>query len=403
MRDILAPYYQRVSLKYANLYPKFMTIDFQEAYFIKETSSELRERIKQVAQFVKTSEAAQIYAWILHDGIFLADPPLPNQEIPLAEKLLGDNAGVFQYMIATSPLPLIQKNYIKHGFQEEFIPKILLWISGTSQIYTSGHHGLPGHNLQQTRWIKNYLNCELFSIGRLEYLRGTAQEWLPAIYLHKKTKRPIAFCQDGWILHNQKIIMNEKDQKENYFHSTLKVSGDSVTGYPITPNGQYHPNIKKTISLQEYMPLLQPDDIVPSIHIPGGGKMTPDAIKSSLLEAKEFFAKHFNNPIKLFTCCSWILNPYWQRFLPNSNLSDFQRNLYSCIPIFTKGTDGLFFIFGHDNGNINDFPADNSVRRAFHQLAAEKEKPFSGNGFILTADIEKYGTQYYREKANIQE
>ena len=57
-------------------------------------------------------------------------------------------------------------------------------------------------------------------------------------------------------------------------------------------------------------------DNVLEIHIPEGGKLTPDICEESIWRAKEFFAKYFPEfEYTVFTCHSWLLDDTLKEFL----------------------------------------------------------------------------------------
>ena len=63
------------------------------------------------------------------------------------------------------------------------------------------------------------------------------------------------------------------------------------------------------------------------VHIPRGGKMTPEACRESFRMAREFFARYFPDfKYNFFTCNSWLLDATLTDFLPeDSNIIRFGR------------------------------------------------------------------------------
>src|SRR6202035_466662 len=63
------------------------------------------------------------------------------------------------------------------------------------------------------------------------------------------------------------------------------------------------------------------------LHIPEAGPMTPEAVASSLGQARAFFPRHFpDERYTAFTCGSWLLDPQLLEYLPaGSNIARFQR------------------------------------------------------------------------------
>lgn len=108
--------------------------------------------------------------------------------------------------------------------------------------------------------------------------------------------------------------------------------------------------------------------------------MTAELAGASLREAAAFFRKYFKKEIRAFVCDSWILNPAWMELLPESNLAAFMRELY-LFPRTPYPQAGLFFVFGRSDGDFASYPADTSLRRAFHRLYNAGE-PFRTGGMV---------------------
>lgn len=169
-----------------------------------------------------------------------------------------------------------------------------------------------------------------------------------------------------------------------------------ITGIPINPaTGRAEVKKRETLDLAEYAPVLTPHEWVPSLHIPGGGGMTVELAKESLQQAVEFFRKYFRKELRAVCCYSWILNPAWLTELPESNLTGFMKELY-LTPMPEQDREGLFFVYGREDGELSNYPADTSLHRAFHQII-EAEQPLRAGGmFLLIADLDRFGTGTYR-------
>jgi hypothetical protein len=95
---------------------------------------------------------------------------------------------------------------------------------------------------------------------------------------------------------------------------------------------------------------------------------------------------------------SWILNPQiGQIYRPDSNMVLWQQEMY-LYPIASSGRDGLHFLFARDDIDPATAPRDTSMRRAFLDWLASGKRLMSGGAFILTEDLQYYGTQHYRQQ-----
>ena len=71
----------------------------------------------------------------------------------------------------------------------------------------------------------------------------------------------------------------------------------------------------------------QRGDTAIDLHIPASGPIAPQAVTTSLDEARAFFPRHFpDERYTAFACGSWLLDPQLQEYLPqDSNIVQFQR------------------------------------------------------------------------------
>lgn len=310
---------------------------------------------------------------------------------PAPEQFLTPRqCGLFQLLLALAALPRIEGAYRELGLPPEYAAGPARWIGGTIAIYAAAHDGNPGHDLRQIHWLKCYMEKRLFRVGRFEFMIQGAPEWLPAIYRSRETGRTIAFCRTGWQLDRSGFRVRRGATGE--YTARFDELANRVTGIPIDPaTGRAEVHRTETIDTGEYAPVLSAHDWVPGIHIPGGGGMTPEATKASLVQAVEFFRTFFRREIRAFCCESWILNPDWLTELPGSHLARFMEELY-LTPVPECDRAGLFFVFGRDDGDPAAYPADNSLRRAFRRLIDAGRPLRAGGMFLLTADLERFGT-----------
>ena len=378
--------------------PEFMTMDFCRKYY-PVTGGDLKhlERMEEVCRIAGRTPEAALYAWLLHYGLFLRKMQANLRNLPLPEKIFGENAGIFQLMVAVSAVPLIEKTLERMKIPLSYASDIAKWIGGTIGIFETGNSGLPGHSLLQTSWIRNYIDGRLFRIGRFEFLMHEYPPWMPAVYRNRKDGSLMVFCRDGWRFLPDGSRPKAGTPDSEVVFTRLKILDNHVTGTPVTPRGRVLLGRKVTIDLAEWEGICQPWELAPSIHIPAGGGMKPELAKESLIAAKEFFRRYFKQDVKIFICHSWILNPDWETELPDSNLAKFMREGYMTPGLETDGRDGVFFIFGRaDDVDPLACPAVTSMQKAFHRILRSGRRLRSGTLFFLTDRLDRFGTQYYR-------
>ena len=86
-------------------------------------------------------------------------------------------------------------------------------------------------------------------------------------------------------------------------------------------------------------------DATVDVHIPRGGRLSPEECRASFLQARAFLAKHFlDYSYAYFTCNSWLLDPTLIEFLPReSNIIEFGN---TCHRVYTQtGNYMLDYLF----------------------------------------------------------
>jgi GNAT-like C-terminal domain len=398
--DILQHHWQESTVT-ATAEPDFLTQKFIDDYFpvIGNNETDVIERLQHTAKVVRNSAALTRLACHAH-YLLCHTPENPEMKLwPELDEQLGDDCGLFYLLIALSLIPEIFKTYKKIGVPAKYAEECCKWIGGTIQIYRSSHNGNPGHSRNQTHWIKHYIAGNLFRIGRFEYMNQTFPDAFPIIvYKNRKNgaitvlaKDQLHFTDDGY------IFSENEPNSEIAFTSCLNITDDYISGTPISPDG-IALNKEVKLATEVWDQILGPDAFTPGIHIPGGGKMSPEACKTSFIEALEFYKKYFpEQQVDAFVCVSWIFWPEYEKAMPQSNLAKLMRELYLFPTHPSRGRDGLFFIFGRDDEDLTDYPHDNSVRRTMLDLYDKRQFLRSGGMFILPEHLGNYGNQYYRE------
>lgn len=376
--------------------PEFLTVDFFRRWYpLTGCPEELLPEVERVCRIAAENPVVRIYANLVFRVQLLEPPRCRFSRIPSLEKLLGPRGvGVLQLMMALGSLPYVAAKHAELGLPAEHLEGVARWIGGTVGIYKAGHEGIPGHDLGQLFWLRYSMEGRLFRVGRFEYFIQRAPEWLPAIYRHCRSGRTIALAPDGWFAGPDGMRCSPEEAGATALR--FSETPDTVRGIPIDPaSGRCEIEQPVILSRSEFLPVIAAHDWVPGVHIPGGGGMTPERAADSLRRAKVFFQRYFNREVPAFVCDSWILNPDWQTELPESNLTKFMRELYLCsFPVDPEA--GLFFVFGRSGGDRRCYPADTSIRRAFHRIWESGRELRPGGMFLLTADLDRFGTAVYR-------
>ncbi len=377
--------------------PFFMEKDFYKKYFpwcSNFETSLIYPAMEQIAEITGQNPAVCCYASMMYYAYFCADRKLLS--IPWEEltDIFGDNVGIFNLMIAMSSLPLLRKKHIEYGLDEDFTRRQAQWIGGLIPSYAAGRNGKAGFILRSLYWLRLAVDGELFRIGRLEFLERPVSGDMPLILRRKSDGKLAVLCRN-WSFNKYNFRVSD-DADDVEFRTELEYFDGMVRGTPVNAYGFPVREKSVTLALEQWEKICDAEDACMTVHIPGGGGMTMDKIRESLIAAKKFFLEKFNKKIRIFTCESWIFNPAWERELPDSNFAAFQRNVYLTPCHVPSGTPGTYFVYGEVECDPRERECVTSLHRAFCRVLERGEPLRTGSMFILPEDVEKFGSQYYR-------
>jgi len=379
--------------------PFFLEPGFSAEYYpLTKGPASVQAPLAEVALALSRTAAGRLLAWHAHRTLCEYDREKSRfREWPDLDVHLGENGGLFYLLIALSCIPEWLRAFRQAGIPEQHARDCAAWLGGALGIYGAAHGGHPGLNRRQLYWTGWYMTNKLFRIGRFEYMNQEIGNSYPTVYRQRASGRVLALCNSGWLLNREGFwLYNDQAPTEAYRVTELKDDGTTVSGTPISPWGQALPECPVRLPLADWERVLGPGDFAPGLHIPAGGGMTLAVAGESLRQAQAFYRQYFpDRPVKAFVCASWIFNTQFEAALPDSNLATFMRQLY-LLPWRSGGRDGLFFIFGRDDGDPKDYPRGNSMRRAMLDILASGRRLRCGGMFILPEHLEHFGQEYYR-------
>lgn len=352
------------------------------------------DTLLQTAALARQSPAVQLYAWLLYRCFYVTFTPGSLNQMPDLTGIFGVHAGGFHLLVALAAFPLVEAGMAKAGLPLHYSNYVGNWFYETNLNYAAAHGGNNGYPARQFGWVANFIKARVLRIGRFEYELHDLPEWVPAVYRRKSDRKLLFLCREGWHF-DAEGLRAHPDQ--GILRTSLRFADNSVTGTPINPHGIPDLQQTTTISLDDFEEAVSAWEMVPSIHIPAGGGMTPDAALQSLREARTVFKTCLGRDLRAFVCMSWILSPDWERELPDSNLAKFRQLGYLTPGLPPSGLDGLYFIFGcSGTPDWNQLPADNSIRRAFHRVHADGRPLRNGAIFFACEDLDLLEPGYYR-------
>lgn len=397
---LLKPHWENIVSEWNGKLPEFVSEKFLKKYLPwlqlpADDEEEVITRARKVIAACEEDEACSLYMFVLHYGAFILKLQLNPA---LKSDVWGENEGIAALLAAVSCAPLVEESCRKKGIPEKYALDALQWIGGTVAIYKLAHNDIPGHSLNQLYWLHLHVDCQLYRIGRFEYLIHRLPEWVSLIF--RNDDGVLAVLAPPNMKFDAKGLVVNKDE---YIESFIEEDGPFITGIPCSPDGIARVNETLTIDRREFKPVCAAWDTVPSIHIPGGQRMGWDDVLSSMKEAKEFFRTYLKKEIPMIVCGSWILNPALEKFAPKGNMARFRKEVF-CLPMIrwgAEGRDGMFFAFGRGDVDPTEIEAVNSVQKILQEIFKAEGTLRTGGMFVLSEDLDKLGDMYYRTKQKV--
>jgi hypothetical protein len=260
---------------------------------------------------------------------------------PMPEKAMGDLAGTFYLIVHLYARTAAKERYLAKGYPPDIVQDTLaLPDSVTEYRKKTGH---AGTGPQGVAWIRRYLTCECFRLGRFEYFIANVA--------------------------NQPTVLENLRSGERLILQEDRSEGGCFIGKTVRQKEGILDGEERSFPEKEWKKILCQGDCVLSMHIPAGGGMTPERSLDSFRRAFAFFGRRFPGKFHpAIVCKSWIGNPQFLALLPESNIAKLMRNA-RLFPLPSSGIDGMHFIFGWDTirkygTDYARYPHDNSVRRA---------------------------------------
>lgn len=130
---------------------------------------------------------------------------------------------------------------------------------------------------------------------------------------------------------------------------------------------------------------LGPEDEIPTFHFPGGeGGLDTAKIRASFAEAMAFWKRAFGRYPRAWACDSWLFNPIWRELIPDSRIAHATDNFefVGTLPHDPKEPSGIYYVYGADDCDPRDWPAENSLERAFCEIYSRGEMPVAGCAIV---------------------
>ena len=355
-----------------------------------------------MAQRVAGDPALRALAWHYHCVLY-GPEPLDWGRIskwPALTQALGKDAGLFDTLAFLSGVPKMHEVHRARHVPDQVIRATLADVS----IGLRSHHRSFGMAADDVGWFSHFARGELYRLGRLQFQLDCFAPHVRACR-HRDTRAVLALAEAGRRFRADGQLAPTKDEPDHW-QATLEITDTSITGCPILPQG-IAIRTPVGLSLSDWELAASPTDRALAVHIPGGEpgdqRMDLDACGDSFRRALEFFPRHYPDFDFVGFCCeSWLLNSWLEQVLPpTSNIVRFQREVY----LFPEELDPQEVVRTAFDGQV---PTDlsqasrkTSLQRAILAVVGKGEEvPVAAGGcFLLSEDIARWGTKFYRTQA----
>lgn len=380
-------------------------IEFLQDDFIRDTcayvgmTSQTCDFLLETAKLVLASKSLKAFTWHIYYRLIMPSfshgcyPASFGGYGPLTD-VLGDHAGAQVLLCTFAAVGEAKKRYRELGVPEELIRDTLSVVKNSCDSYIT-QNGVPGAELWALNWMRLYLTCRLFQLGRFNYkLMETNPFGIVLRHRHDGAKQML--MRAGTKCNADGFILQANDPGESGgWTNSLEETETVFRGNPVNPKGYALRDIRE-FPKSEWELFLKPGDIMIDMHIPAGGKMTPDACLESFRRAFDFFKRRHPGTFKpVIISHSWIFNTQFEELLPKSNLASLMRECL-LFPHDSSGRDGMLFLFGRDYEDLSKAPHDTSVRRAMLGVLEKGERLRNGGMLFFEEDLDSFGTSYYR-------
>jgi len=363
--------------------------------------------LQEAAQTIRKDRMLRALAWHCERQIFQYPEGIDGSQWPSLEAVLGNLCGAFYLLTGMAVVTRTRAKHRAMKVPEQVTRDTCRVIESFHNYYQKGHHhrriGMFRHQLS---WLRRHADGLLFRIGRLEYYLTKFGEYAGGceVYRNRKSGEVVALALNGQKMNAAGWCYSETDRSgaNSCWTTSLTHTDSAVIGNPISPYG-FAVQRQVNLSLKEWKRVLGQDDTVLSMHIPAGGRFTPEMFVTSMRDAVRFFSEHFpGQPSRAVASSSWIFGPALERILPDtSNLVRNMQEVYLWPIPKNSPYDGLWFIFVQTSGNGYHFDpetaeAHTSLEHAILDYVKSGGDWRCGAMFFFNSDLERFGSQYYR-------
>jgi hypothetical protein len=330
--------------------------------------------------------------------------PLPFD--PEVQAAFGERTSLVYFLAYLSALPYAEREYIRRGIGLDIFRATMRDL----RTWFVHEYDLDGRwSFRQFSWVWRHLSCELFRLGRMQYMLVPFDALVHA-FRHVQSGEikllaapEVALRADGYALGAGRVkpqdpfYSGRPDVEGEAWQPQYEEMPDGWRGSPVDPHGFA---LRQAVFLPraEWQLALAPGDTVLEFHIPRKEPFSVDDCRDSLGRAVEFFSQQYpERPFKAGFCHTWFFSPQLQQILPpESNIVRFQREFY----LFPWPGSPAFlwdYVFGEKVTSLASAPRDTSLRRGVLDWLLNGGELFDLGG-VLFHGPEEWGQQIYMKQ-----
>lgn len=338
----------------------------------------------------------------------------------LVPSCLHEYNEAYAFNILLACVPVAEKEMIRRGIPKSYyedIPHRMLRDQMERYIKTGRI------DVEDLPWKMNFYTLQIFLLDRflfIPYIHGESF----TMYRSRKTGKVVAFNDPGCIYDSEGQLKrwggieypNEESEEEETdisdtgfeyakrpakidkdFVTTLTEENNILTGQYMNPCGMTE-NRLVSIDLSEYEKVLDKDDYLIALHIPGGEGYTPERLHSSMLLALDFFEKYFPElKMKGFWSSSWLYDKRLEYVIgKNRNITNVSEYMFR----YSDGEDGemlYIHLFKDMRNKLSTYECATSLQRGAREKLLSGER-FLTTGMMILKEEALNGKKYFSEE-----
>lgn len=298
--------------------------------------------------------------------------PLPKSDGSLA----GDMAPLF---VLLPQVETAAADYRAHGATEEQILGYMHSFEGGLSVGEK-QNGQPGLGKTYYTWICRYAKASLFRIGGLNF--EFTDFCKNAVALKNVHTGEIVMLMRNFIFAENGLPVESAGQgnMKNAFATSFASLPDAYYGYPVR-------NIRCINELTafpkaDWKILAQAGDPMLGVHIPRGADISVEATHKAFAEAEALVRKWYpDRKICGFFCHSWLLDPVFDKMLPDGSKIRQFGSVYARYP-HKSGADSVFSFVFPKKVPYEELPEDTSLQRAIKKYYLDGNVVNAYGGFV---------------------